>query len=99
MKTNKMVVRQPSAQRTRRKAVQGLGAARLAISFDPKLAREVQLAAKQSTRGNVSAWLAAAAADRLRNESLRAVVGLLEKKNGPSTKEDLEKLEIEWPRD
>lgn len=73
--------------------------ARLAISFDPILAAKVKKAAQARKDGNVSAWLAEAAEEHLRHAALTEVLRWMELKNGPSRKEDLERLELQWPRD
>ena|SRR5450432_1272256 len=73
--------------------------ARLAISFDPTLAARVKKAAHARKDGNVSAWLAEAAEEHLRHAALTEVLRWMELKNGPSRKEDLERLELQWPRD
>lgn len=61
--------------------------ARLAISLDADLARAVRKAAgKQPT----SAWLAEAAAQRLRTEGLRRAVAAYEAQYGAFTDEELQ---------
>ncbi len=57
---------------------------RLSISVDPALAGEVRVAAlNQGT--TISAWMAEAAAQALRNESLKATLDAWEIEDGPST--------------
>lgn len=57
---------------------------RLSISVDANLADDVRLAAEK--RGTtISAWMAEAAAQALRNESLDATLKAWELEDGPST--------------
>ncbi len=57
---------------------------RLSISVEPALAGEVRVAAlNQGT--TISAWMAEAAAQALRNESLKATLEAWELEDGPST--------------
>lgn len=58
---------------------------RLAVSFDPKLARAVRKAAGKQT---TSAWLADAARRKLRSEGLLAVVRDWEGEHGAITDEE-----------
>ena len=57
---------------------------RLSISVDPVLANEVRIAADKR-RTTISAWMAEAAAQELRNESLNATLTAWELEDGPST--------------
>jgi hypothetical protein len=64
--------------------------ARLAVSFDPELAREIKRAAgKQS----VSAWLAEAARSRLRSEGLLKVVAEWEAEHGEITEAEMRAID------
>lgn len=63
---------------------------RLAISFDPELAREVR---RSAGREPVSAWLADAARRKLRAEGLLEAVGEWEKENGEITGAELRAAE------
>jgi len=66
-----------------------MSVARLAISFDRKLAREVRRAAgSQAT----SAWLADAARRKLRSKGLLGVVGDWEAEHGVLTPDELEAI-------
>lgn len=91
------VLKRPSAAKrvTVRKGPQVI---RFATSFERKLAAQIKKAARHRTGGNVSAWLAVAAEDRLRYESGAAALAWLEEKNGPSTPEELAEVERLWPR-
>lgn len=92
-------VRRNSAPRgARRKATRGVTAKKMAVSFDARLAADIQRAAKQGTGGNVSAWLALAAADRIRRDNLAGALRWMEEKNGPSTPEELAVAERLWPK-
>jgi hypothetical protein len=62
---------------------------KLAVSFDSKLATLVQNAATGKTGGNVSAWLAEAAEDKLRLEGLQRLVAEYEAEHGPFTEEEM----------
>jgi hypothetical protein len=57
---------------------------RLSISVDPILADAVRVAASKNDT-TISAWMAEAAAQVLRNESLRATLAAWELEDGPST--------------
>jgi plasmid stabilization system protein ParE len=72
---------------------------KLAISFDGRLASEVQRAARKKTAGNVSAWLAEAARDRLRLEGGRQLLAEYEAEHGAISKAQIARVEREWPRD
>jgi hypothetical protein len=72
---------------------------KLAISFDGRLASEVQRAAQKQAAGNVSAWLAEAARDRLRVEGGRQLLKEYEAEHGAITDERIAEVEREWPRD
>jgi len=58
-------------------------AERLAITFEPPLADEVRRAAELQTEGNVSAWLAKAARDQLRQMHARAAIAAHLAEHGP----------------
>lgn len=62
---------------------------RLSITMDPDLGRAVREAAAR-TGMSVSAWLAAAAADRLRNDLLGAALDAWEAEVGPFSDEELD---------
>jgi len=62
---------------------------RLSITMDPNLGRSVREAAARSG-SSVSAWLAAAAADRLRNELLGAALDTWEKESTPFSDKELD---------
>jgi hypothetical protein len=74
-------------------------AARLAISLEPSLAEEVRQAAEQQAEGNISAWLAEAARDRIRHTNMRAAVDQFLAENGPFSKEVIEEGLRQWPED
>lgn len=62
---------------------------KLSVSFDPELGDAVREAARRSGRG-LSAWLADAAAVKLRRESLVAFLDDWEAEHGAITEEELE---------
>jgi len=61
---------------------------KLSVSFDPDLGDAVRAAAKRTGRG-LSAWLADAAAARLRAEALADFLGGWEAEHGPLTADEL----------
>lgn len=66
--------------------------ARLAVSFDAKLARAVRKAAGKET---TSAWLADAARRKLQSEGLLTTVSEWEREHGAITQEERRKAERE----
>ena len=72
---------------------------KLAISFDGRLASQVQRAARKKSAGNVSAWLAEAARDRLRLEGGRQLLTEYEAEHGAISEALIAKVEREWPWD
>jgi hypothetical protein len=72
---------------------------KLAISFDGRLAAEVHRAAQKQASGNVSAWLAEAARDRLRLENGRQLLKEYEAEHGPIAEHQIAEVEREWPQD
>jgi metal-responsive CopG/Arc/MetJ family transcriptional regulator len=70
---------------------------RLAISLDDQLAEEVARAAEQQTQGNVSAWLAEAARQRLRQLAAEKLLAEYEARAGVITDDELAGVEREWP--
>jgi hypothetical protein len=74
------------------------GSNKFAISFAPALALEVRRAARQGTHGNVSAWLAEAALQRLRLEALDQAIKAHEARHGVITDEEVAEVERQlWP--
>jgi hypothetical protein len=71
----------------------------LAISFDEELAKEVAEAAEQDAEGNVSAWLARAARERLRRAAARRLLDELVAEHGPITDDEREQVRRQWPQD
>jgi hypothetical protein len=71
---------------------------RFAISVDSALAQDIRDAAERDAEGNVSAWLAQAAARELRRSALQALVAEEEARNGPITDEELAEVDRRWPR-
>jgi hypothetical protein len=61
---------------------------RLSVTMDAELGEAVRKAAARAGT-SVSAWLAAAAADRLRNELLDAALEVWETESGPFTDAEL----------
>lgn len=80
-------------------ARQGSQVVRFATSFERKLAAKIKKAARHRSGGNVSAWLAEAAKDRLRYESGAELLAWFEEKNGPLTQEELDEVDRIWPKD
>jgi hypothetical protein len=72
---------------------------KLAISFEDGLAVRVQRAARVETGGNVSAWLAEAARERLRLQAGRALLKEYESAHGAITADEIARVERQWPRD
>ncbi len=66
----------------------------MSISLEAELGDEVRRAAEQSGRG-LSAWLAEAAAAKLRAEALSEFLGGWEIAHGPLTAAELERAEAE----
>jgi hypothetical protein len=66
-----------------------MSVARLAVSFDKKLAREVRKAAGAEA---TSAWLADAARRKLRSKGLLSVVGDWEAEHGALTEDELQAI-------
>jgi hypothetical protein len=64
------------------------------ISFDANLGDQVRDAARKAGTG-LSAWLAGAAAARLRSEALDEFLHTWEKKHGPLTPDELRRAERE----
>jgi hypothetical protein len=71
---------------------------KLAVSFEGALADQVQRAAEQETRGNVSAWLAEAARQKLRQQALGEAVAAYEAEHGAITADELAEVDRLWPR-
>ncbi|MSP21830.1 MAG: hypothetical protein EXR66_02240 [Dehalococcoidia bacterium] len=61
---------------------------KLSISLDAELGDEVRAAARKAGKG-VSAWLAEAAAAKLRSEALREFLDEWQAEHGPITPEEL----------
>ena len=95
----KVVKRIIAPRKVGRKPSKGPKAVKLAVSFEAKLAKSIMRQARQRTGGNISAWLAVAAVDRLRHESMEAALRWMEEKNGPSTPEELAEVDRLWPKD
>jgi hypothetical protein len=70
----------------------------LAVSFEPSLARQVRQAAAEKSQGNVSAWLAEAARERLRLDAGWALLREYEAEHGMIGDEALARVDREWPR-
>src|SRR5687767_10040112 len=65
---------------------------KLAVSFEAPLADQIQLAASQETGGNVSAWLAEAARERIRHRALADAVAAYESEHGEITDAELSEV-------
>ena len=66
--------------------------------MDSELATGIREAAEREADGNVSAWLAQAAARELRRAALRAVIADYEAKHGAITEEEMAEARRRWPR-
>lgn len=73
-------------------------ARKLAVSFEAPLADQIQLAASQETHGNVSAWLADAARQKIRQRALAEAVAAYEAEHGEITNEELTEVRRAWPQ-
>ena len=71
---------------------------KLAISFDGGLAAQVQRAARSHSAGNVSAWLAEAARERLRHQALTDAIAQYEAEAGVITDDELTAVRAQWPK-
>jgi hypothetical protein len=71
---------------------------KLAISFETPLADEVRRAAELETEGNVSAWLAEAARDRLRQMHAQALLDEYLAATGPIPQDIVDEVRRQWPR-
>lgn len=83
---------------SRRGAHKRVTSKKLAISFEGALAERVQRAATAETAGNVSAWLAEAARERLRLQAARRILREYEAEHGRITDAEIAEVEREWPR-
>lgn len=81
-----------------RRRVAPAGAKKLAISLDPRLAGEVQRAARERAGGNVSAWLSEAAQAHLRRQAMEAALSAHEAEHGAISEAELAAAERKWRR-
>ena len=72
---------------------------KIAVSLEEALASEIQRAAEEHAQGNVSAWLAEAARQRLRQHAARELLQSFEDEFGTLTAAEREKARKRWPRD
>jgi hypothetical protein len=72
-----------------RKVVPSTKVTKFAVSFAPDLAMQVYKAAERTTKGNLSAWLAEAARNELRRDSLTRFLAEYEAEHGAFTEEEL----------
>jgi hypothetical protein len=72
-------------------------ARKLAVSFEAPLADQIQRAASQETHGNVSAWLADAARQKIRQRALAEAVAAYEAEHGEITSDELVEVRRAWP--
>jgi hypothetical protein len=86
----------PSPARSRRS--RRANATKLAVSFEAPLADQIQRAATQETGGNVSAWLADAAREKIRQRALAEAVAAYEAEHGEITDDELARVRRAWPR-
>jgi len=71
---------------------------KLAISLESQLADEVQRAAESEAQGNISAWLAEAARQRLQHLAAREALEQYEADAGPITDRELAEARALWPQ-
>ncbi len=71
-------------------------ARKLAVSFEKALAKEVRDAARHESGGNVSAWLAQAARERLRRVAAQLALEEFEARAGKLTKAELARADRAW---
>jgi hypothetical protein len=88
----------PKKGASRRDTHKRVASKKLAVSFEGGLADRIQRAATEQTAGNVSAWLAEAARERLRLQAARTLLHEYEAEHGVITKDELAQIEREWPR-
>jgi hypothetical protein len=74
-------------------------AKKLAVWLEEELADQIVAAAEKDTAGNVSAWLAQAARERLRQAAARRLLEEHVAKHGPISEEERARVRREWPRD
>src|SRR5205814_7810612 len=72
-------------------------ARKLAVSFEAPLADLIQRAASRETHGNVSAWLADAARQKIRQGALAEAVAAYEAEHGEITDHELAEVCRQWP--
>jgi len=100
-KTNRAKARRRKAQKAspaRPAKSRRPSARKLAVSFEAPLADQIQLAASQETHGNVSAWLADAARQKIRQRALAEAVAAYEAEHGEITSEELGGVRRAWPQ-
>lgn len=73
-----------------------MAVAKFAVSFDPTLAATVRATAEEEG-STVSAWLADAAAHKLRLRTGRAALAAYEHEHGEITEEEIAQAEAQWP--
>ena len=74
-------------------------ATKIAISLDQELAHEIETAAQDETGGNVSAWMAEAARERLRKRIGSRLIAEYEAEHGAITAEELAAAKRKlWPK-
>jgi metal-responsive CopG/Arc/MetJ family transcriptional regulator len=74
-------------------------ATKIAISLDQELAQEIETAAQAESGGNVSAWMAEAARERLRTRIGRQLVAEYEAAHGAITADELAAAKRTlWPK-
>jgi hypothetical protein len=98
MTSGSMVIVVLTKRARARRRVRPAGAKKLAISLDPRLAGEVQRAARKRAGGNVSAWLSDAAEAHLRRQAMEAALGKYEAEHGAITEAELAVAERKWRR-
>ena len=95
------VLRKPVAAKRvipRRKPVKGGRAKKLAISFEPELAAQIQTDARATAGGNVSAWMAEAAREHLRIRAMQVALDAYEAEHGVITEEEMAEAKLRWKK-
>ena len=78
--------------------MKGTRAKKLAISFEPKLAAQIQQDARVSAGGNVSAWLADAAREHLRLRAMQVALDEYEAEYGVITEAEMAETRRKWAK-
>ena len=69
---------------------------RILISVAPELAKQIKAAARAEARGNVSAWVAEAARERVRLRAMKLALDAYEAEHGKITDEEMAEVDRKW---